>query len=59
MSGAEGVVFALAAARKTGDAAPLPELRHPLTAAGQDFMSVALMADVPNQAIPRRIEHVV
>ena len=55
MRGAEGVVLAFIAARKAGDAAPLPQLRHPFAAAGKNLVCVGLVADVPNDAIVRRV----
>src|SRR6266851_3641791 len=55
MRGAEGVVLAFIAARKTGDAAPLPQFRHPFAAAGKNLVRVGLVADVPHEAIVRRV----
>ena len=59
MRGAEGVVLALVAARKARDAAELAQRRHPLAPAGQDLVRIGLVADVPDQAVVRRVEDVV
>ena len=59
MRGTKRVVLAFFAPRKTGDATFLPELRHARAAAGQYLVAVGLMADIPHQAIIRRVEHIV
>jgi len=59
MRGPEGVVLALAALREARDAAELAQRGHALAAAGQDLVRVALVADVPDQAVARRVEDVV
>lgn len=59
MRGAEGVVFGFGAARETGDAAELAQPRHLIAAAGQDLVRIRLMTDVPDDAVIRRIEHIV
>ena len=58
MGGAEGVVDALVAARKAGNAAQLAQRMHPVAAAGQDLVRVGLMADIPDDAVFRRIERI-
>jgi len=55
---AEGVVIALAAPRKAGDAAEVAQPRHRLAAAGEDLVAVGLVADVPHDAVVRGIEDV-
>ena len=57
--GAERVVFAFTASRETGHAAGLPQFRHPGATAREHLVSVGLVADVPHQAVSRRVEHVV
>ncbi len=58
MRGAEGVVFALAAARKTRDTVQLTQRVHPVAATGQNLVRIGLMPDIPYDAVVRRIEHV-
>ncbi len=58
MRRAEGVVGALFTTRKAADAAELTQAGHRLAAPGQDLVRVALMADIPDQAVFRRVEHV-
>ena len=59
MRGAEGVVNTLFAAGKSSDAALLAQFRHPRFAAGQNFMTICLVAYIPHQAIIRCVENVV
>ena len=59
MRGAEGVVLALVAARKAGDAAELAQRRHAVAPAGQHLVRIGLVADVPDDAVVRRVEDVV
>ena len=60
MRGAEGVVLALVAAReaarcrRAGAACAMP-----LAAAGEDLVRIGLVADVPDDAVVRRVEDVV
>jgi hypothetical protein len=56
MTDAEGIVGALAALRKTGNAAVHAQPRHAGATAGEHLVGVSLVADVPYQAIVRRIE---
>ncbi len=55
----EGVVFALAASRKGGDAVLLAQAGHAFAATGEDLVRVGLVADVPDQTIVGRVEDVV
>ncbi len=59
MADAEGVVFAFGTARKPGNAAGLAQPGHRRATAGEDLVHVALMADIPDDAIRRRVEHIV
>src|SRR5690606_16066383 len=52
----EGIVFGLAALRKTGDSPRLAQTRHGITPAGEYFVWIGLMPDVPNQPIVGCIE---
>ncbi len=55
---AEGVVVALAALGKAGQAALLAHAVHALAPAGEDLVRVGLVADVPDDAIVRGVEDV-
>ena len=59
MGGAEGVVLALVALREARQAEVLAQRRHALAAAGQDLVRIGLVADVPDDAVVRGVEHVV
>ena len=59
MADAEGVVRALAALGKAGDAAVHAQAAHAFAAAGEHLVRVALVADVPDQPVLRRVEDVV
>ena len=59
MRRAEGVVFALRALGEAGEAVALAERADALAPAGQDLVRIGLMADVPDQAVARRVEDVV
>src|ERR1700676_4497000 len=59
MRGAERVVFALGALGETGQAAALAQRADAVAAVGEDLVRIGLMADVPNEPVGRRIEHVV
>ena len=56
---AEGVVFAFAALRKARQAAELAQAVHAVAPAGEDLVRVGLVAHVPDDAVVRRVEHVV
>ena len=55
MSHAEIVVFRLAAFREAGQSAVLAHRVHAVFTAGQDFVRIALMADIPHQMVFRRV----
>jgi len=59
MRGAEGVVRTLAAAREARDAILLAQHGHLVAPAGEYLVRISLVADVPHDAIFRRVEHVV
>jgi len=58
MRGTERVVFALGALGESGQSAALAQRADAVAPAGEDLMRVGLMADVPDQPIARRVEHV-
>ena len=57
VAGNEGVVFALLRLGEAGQAAHLAQGGHPVGAAGQYFMAVALVSHVEHQAIFGRVVH--
>ena len=58
--GTEGVVLRLIALREALEMPPNSTQRvHLVAAAGQDLVRVGLMADVPDNPVTRRVEHVV
>jgi len=57
--GAKGVVFGFAAFGKARDAALLAQLGHAVAAARQNLVRVGLVAHVPDDAVMRRVEHLV
>ena len=59
MGGAERVVFAFRALGEAGEAAALAQRADAVAPAGQDLVRIGLMADVPDDAVARRVEHVV
>ena len=59
MGRAERVVFALAAPGEARQAAFLAQRADAAPPAGDDFVRIGLVADIPDQAIARRVEHVV
>ena len=59
MGCAEGVVFALRSLCETGKSASLPQGPDAVAAAGEDLVRIGLMPDVPDEAVVRRVEHVV
>ena len=59
MRGAERVVFALGALGEAGQAAALAQRADAVAPAGQDLVRIGLVADVPDQPVGRRVEHVV
>ena len=56
---AEAVVLALAAFGEAGQPPFLAQGGHAVTPAGEDLVRVGLMADVPDDAVPGRVEAVV
>ena len=58
MGGAERIVFALGALGEAGQAAALTERADAVAAAGKNLVRIGLVADVPDQAVVRRVEHV-
>ena len=59
MGRAERVVFALAAPREARQAAFLAQGADAAAPAGDDLVRIGLVADVPEQPVARRVEHVV
>ena len=55
MGRAKGVVRTFAALGKTRQSVQLPERRHRLASTGENLVRIALVADVPDQAIVRRV----
>ena len=59
MADAERVVLAFLALRERREAVLLLDRGDAVAAAGQDLVRIALVADVPDQAVARRVEQVV
>ena len=57
MRGTKRVVVRFAPFGETGQTTLLPQRVNAITAAGQDFVRVALMTHIPDQLIPRRVEN--
>ncbi len=57
MRGAERVIYAFGALGKTGKTATLTDRADLVAPAGENFMRLALMPDIPDQTVIRRIEH--
>jgi len=57
MRGAEGVVFGFAAPGKTRNATLLAQRGHGGAPARDDLVRIGLVADVPDDAVVRRVEH--
>ena len=57
--GPEGVILAFAAAQEAARSIGALDPREPLPPPGQRLVPVGLMADVPDQPVPRRIEEMV
>ena len=55
----ERIIFALAALGEAGEAAAHAQGADPVAPAGQDLVRIALVADVPDQPVPRRVEDMV
>ncbi len=58
MRGAERIVFALRPLGEAGQAAALAQGADAIAPPGQDLVRIALVPNVPDQAVARRIEHV-
>ena len=58
MSRAERIVFALRPFREAGKSAALSQRPDAAASPGQDFVRIGLMPDVPDQAVLRRVEHI-
>ena len=59
MGRSECVVFAFRALGEAGEAAALTQSSDPVAPSGQDLVRIGLMADVPDDPVGRRIEHIV
>src|SRR3546814_13632150 len=59
MRRAERVVLALAALGETRPPAAGPERADTVAAPGDDLVRIALVADVPDDLVARRVEHIV
>ncbi|GHE47751.1 hypothetical protein GCM10019059_03120 [Camelimonas fluminis] len=58
MGGAEGVVFALGPFGEAGEAINLAQGADAVAPSGQDFVRIGLVADVPDNAVVRRVEDI-
>ena len=58
MRRSERVVFAFRAPGETAQASALPQRSDPLAPTSQDLVRISLVADVPDDAIGRRVENV-
>ena len=58
MAGAERIVIALGALGEAGQAAAGAQRADAVAPPGQDLVRIGLMADVPDQAVARGVEHV-
>ena len=56
MANAEGVVLAFTALGKAGYATVAAQLGHSGAAPGQNLVRIGLVADIPDQAVSRRVE---
>jgi hypothetical protein len=59
MTGDESVIPGLARLREAGESLKLSEGRKGLPASCQDFMRIALMANVENESVPRGVIYAV
>ena len=57
-NGAERVVFAFGPLGEAGQAAALAQGADAIAAAGEDLVRIGLMADIPDQPVARRVEHI-
>ena len=58
MRGAERIIFALRPLGEAGQATALAQGSDAIAPPGQDFVRIALVPDIPDQAVARRLEHV-
>ncbi len=58
MRRSERVVFALAAAGEAAEAGALAQGADAVAPAGDDLVRIGLVADVPDQFVPGRVEHI-
>ena len=56
--GTERVIFAFATLGETRESAACPQRADPFAAAGEDLVGITLVADIPDQAVVRRVEHI-
>jgi len=59
MRGPEGIVLALGPLGEAREASTLTQRTDPVPAAREDLVRVGLVADIPDQAVLRGVEHVV
>ncbi len=59
VGGAERVVLAFVALREARQAIQLAQRRHAAAAAREDLVRIGLVADVPDDAVARRVVHIV
>ena len=59
MSCAKRIVLALGAFRKARQTAALTNCSDPTAPAGQNFVRISLVANIPNQPVAGRVEHIV
>ncbi len=58
MADPERVILALGAVRERAHPVPAADRRHPGLAPGEDFVRVGLVADIPDQPVMGRVEHI-
>src|SRR5262249_59601354 len=59
MGGAERVIFAFDPPGESRKPARLAQSADAISALGQNLMRIGLMADIPNEAVARRVEQIV
>ena len=57
--GSKGIVFTFLAAEKTTEPATATQVAHGIAPAGQDFVGVGLVTDIPYQPVMGRIKDMV
>jgi hypothetical protein len=58
MRGTERIIFAFRPFGETGKSAAGTQRANPIAPAGQDFVRIGLVSNVPNQSVCRGIEYV-